>query len=72
MDIKAKIDELAGKIKNDPSLASKFQSNPIGAVEDLLGVDLPEEQIAKVVEGVKAKIKLDEAGEKLSSLFGKK
>ncbi len=72
MDIKAKIDELVDKVKGDPELFSKFQSDPAGAVEGLLGVDLPEEQINKVVEGVKAKIKLDEVGDKLSGLFGKK
>jgi len=72
MDIKAKIDELVNKIKNDKALGAKFQSDPIGTVEDLLGVDLPNDQVAKIVDGIKAKISLDKLGGALGGLFGKK
>lgn len=72
MDIKAKIDELVDKIKNDKSLGEKFQKDPISAVESLIGVDLPNDQIEKIVEGVKAKISLDKIGGALGGLFGKK
>ena len=44
-------------------------------VEDLIGIDLPNDMIEKVVEGVKAKISLDKVGDALGalgSLFGKK
>ena len=68
MNIKEKIDELVSKIKNDKSLGDKFQKDPVGTVEGLLGVDLPNDQIEKLVEGIKAKISLD----KLGGLFGKK
>ena len=43
MDIKAKADEIVGKIKTDKTLASKFKTDPISTVEGLLGVDLPDE-----------------------------
>lgn len=72
MDIKAKIEELVEKIKNDKDLASKFQKDPIGTVEKLLGVDLPNDQIEKLVEGIQAKISLDKLGGMLGGLFGKK
>ncbi len=72
MDIKAKIEELTDKIKSDKALQAKFQSDPIGAVESLLGVDLPNDQIEAVVDGIKAKIKLDSIGDALGGLFGKK
>ncbi len=75
MDIKAKIEELTDKIKNDKDLLAKFQSNPIAAVESLLGVDLPDDQIKGIADGIKAKIKLDNIGdalEGLGGLFGKK
>ena len=68
MDIKAKITELVDKVKSDPDFAAKFQKNPTGTVKELTGVDLPADQIDKVVDGVKAKISLD----KLGGLFGKK
>ena len=62
MDIKAKITELVDKIKNDKSLLEKFQKDPIPTVEGLLGVDLPDDQISKIVDGVKAKLSLDKIG----------
>ena len=75
MDIKAKIEELTEKIKSDKDLLTKFQNDPISAVESLLGVDLPNDQIEGIVEGIKAKIKLDDLGDVLGGLgglFGKK
>ena len=72
MDIKAKIEELVEKIKNDKNIAAKFQKDPVGTVEGLLGVDLPNDQIEKLVEGIQAKISLDKIGGVLGGLFGKK
>ena len=72
MDIKAKIDELVKKIKTDKNLAAKFSKDPIGTVEGLIGIDLPNDQIEKIVDGIKAKISLDDIGSKLGGLFGKK
>lgn len=72
MDIKAKIEELVNKIKADKNLLSKFQKDPISTVEELLGVDLPNDQVEKLVEGIKAKIDLDKLGSALGGLFGKK
>jgi hypothetical protein len=75
MDIKAKIEELTEKIKSDKDLQEKFKSNPVAAVESLLGVDLPDDQIMSIAEGIKAKINLDNIGDALGALgglFGKK
>lgn len=71
MDIKAKIEQIVDKIKSDKTLMSRFQKDPVSVVEELIGVDLPNDQIEKVVDGVKAKISLDKLGGKLGGLFGK-
>ena len=74
MDIKAKIEEIVKKIKGDKKLLSKFKDEPVKTVEDLLGVDLPDDIIEKIVEGVKAKISIDDVKGvlgKLKGLFGK-
>ena len=70
MDIKAKIDEVVNKVKNDKDFAAKFQKEPIKAVEDVLGVDLPDDQIKGVIEGVKAKVNLGGIADKIGGLFG--
>lgn len=72
MDIKAKIEELVEKIKGDKDLMAKFQKDPITTVEGLLGIDLPNDQVQKLVDGIKAKIDLDKLGGMLGGLFGKK
>lgn len=72
MDIKAKIEELVEKIKGDKDLMAKFQKDPITTVEGLLGIDLPNDQVQKIVDGIKAKIDLDKLGGMLGGLFGKK
>ena len=55
MDIKAKVDEVISKVKNDKEFSKKFTENPVKAVEEITGVDLPDEQISKIVSGVKEK-----------------
>ena len=62
MDIKAKIDELVSKAKSDPNLLEKLKKDPVAAIEGIIGVDLPSDQIQKVAEGVLANIKLDDIG----------
>lgn len=72
MDIKAKIDEVVNKVKSDKDFAAKFQKEPIKAVEEVLGVDLPDDQIKGIIEGVKAKVNLGGIADKIGGLFGKK
>ena len=67
MDLKKKIDEIVKKIKADDGFAKKFKNDPVKAVESVLGVDLPDDQVNKLIDGVKAKLNLDKA----DGLFGK-
>lgn len=71
MDIKAKVEEIVNKIKNDKGFADEFKANPVKAVENVVGVDLPDDQINKLVDGIKAKISVDDVKEKVGGLFGK-
>lgn len=70
MDIEKAISALIEKVKSDDSFKKKFTENPIQAVEEVVGVDLPDEKIKEVVEAVKAKIGLDSIADKLGGLFG--
>ena len=55
MDIRARIDEIVNKVKSDPDIAAKFQNDPIKTVEGIIGVDLPDDVIKQIVDGVKTK-----------------
>ena len=67
-DVKAKIDELVGKIQKDPATLKSFQSDPIKTVEKLTGVDLPDDQLKPLVAGIKAKLTAGDLGGKLEGL----
>lgn len=74
MDIKEQISSIVEKISKDSALQEQFKKDPIKAVEQLLGVDLPDDVMEKVVSGVKAKLagdKLAGAADALKGLFGK-
>jgi len=68
MDIQAKIEEIVSKIKADPSIAAQFTKEPVKTLESILGIDLPDDQIKAMVEGIKAKLTLDKAGDMLGNL----
>ena len=68
IDIKAKIEEIAKKIASDKELQELFQKEPTKAVEKVLGVDLPDDLIEKVVAGVKAKLTADKVSVALGAL----
>lgn len=75
LDMKAKIQAIVEKIQKDPALLKKFNTEPVKVVEELVGIDLPDEMIEKVVDGVKAKMTAERLGDALGtlgSLFGKK
>lgn len=71
MDIKAKIEEIVSKVKNDKNFSSEFKKDPVKAVEGIIGIDLPDDQIKKIADGVKAKVDLDDIAGKLGGIFKK-
>jgi hypothetical protein len=68
MDIKAKIEEIVAKVKGDAGFADKFKKDPVKAVESIIGVDLPDDQIKSLIDGVKAKLSIDNAGDILGNV----
>jgi len=74
-DIKAKVEEIVKKLKDDDKLMDLFKKDPVAALEKVTGLDLPDDKIDAVIDAVKAKIKLDDVGDVLKGiggLFGKK
>ena len=75
MDIKELIEKVVEKIKDSDSLKEQFEKEPVKVIEKFLGVDLPDEIVEKIIDGVKAKITLDkvsDVADALKGLFGKK
>ena len=70
MDIKAKVEEIVAKLQANPALLKEFQANPVKALEQMTGLDLPDEQLQPVITTVKAKLTASGIGEKLGALGG--
>ena len=74
MDIKATVEKAVKKLMDNPALLKKFEKEPVKVLEELLGVDLPDDLINPVIDGIKAKItaeKAKDALQGLGKLFGK-
>ena len=79
MDIQKIISDVVAKLTGNPELIKSFLANPVQLLEKTFGIDLPDDQINQVIEGVKAKIDLSKidvkeaAGllGKVKDLFGK-
>ena len=60
MDIKELIEQMTARLTTDETMKEFFAKDPIKTVENVLGVDLPDEIIEKIVAGVKAKLTADQ------------
>lgn len=72
MDVKEQVTKAVEKITKDEKMMEQFKKEPVKTVEQVLGVDLPDDMLNKVVDGVKAKVSVDKAAgvvDKVKKLF---
>jgi hypothetical protein len=69
-ELKKKIAEIVDKIKNDKDFAKKFKKDPVKALEDATGINIPEDKIEEVITAVQAKVKIDKVDDALDKLKG--
>lgn len=70
MNIRAKIEDVIETIKNDKDFEEKFKKDPVGAVKTVVGVDVPTDQLNQIIDGVQAKVSVEEAGDMFSKAKG--
>jgi len=74
-DIKELIEKVVDKLEEKGITLEKFMENPVKILEDILGVDLPDDKIDALIDGIKLKLGADKAKNVLGALgglFGKK
>ena len=74
-DVLSRVDEIVDKIKENKDLIEKFDKEPVAVLESIVGIDLPNDQVEKVIDAVKAKLTLDDIQDViggLGKLFNKK
>ncbi len=59
---KEKIEAIVKKVANDKKFAAELKTNPAKAIESVIGVDLPDDQVNAVIKAVTAKVGLDSLG----------
>ena len=75
MDIMKMIDQVVDFIGNNKDIKAQFEKEPVKVLEKVLGIDLPDNVIEPIIDGVKAKITVDAISDvagALKGLFGKK
>lgn len=70
MDIQKIINDVIAKLKDDDQLLANFKSNPTKVLEKLVGVDLPDDKIDPIIDGIMAKLKIDDLAEKAEGIMG--
>ncbi len=70
MDVKEQITKAVDKITKDKKLQEQFQKEPVKALESVLGVDLPDDVVEQVIQGVKAKLTVDKVSGDVDTLKG--
>lgn len=71
MDIKELITKAAKEIMEDKELQKLFTKDPVKALEKILGVDLPDDLLNPIIDGVKAKIAANNISDVAGNLFKK-
>ncbi len=72
MDIKGQIDKIVEEVSKNPNIKEQFEKEPVKVIENVIGIDLPDDVVMKIVDGVKAKLTMDsvsKAGDTLKGIF---
>lgn len=70
MDIKAQINKIVEEFSKNPDIKEQFEKDPVKAIEKVIGIDLPDDVVMKVVDGVKAKLTVDGVSRAADALKG--
>ena len=70
MDIKGQIDKIIEEVSKNPNIKEQFEKEPVKVVENVIGIDLPDDVVMKIVDGVKAKLTVDGVSKVADTLKG--
>ena len=65
MDIKATVEKTVKKLMDNPALLKKFDKEPVKVIEELVGMDLPDDVVEPLIDGIKVKLAATKVGDAL-------
>lgn len=70
VDIKGQINKIVEEVSKNPNLKKQFEKEPVKVIEKVIGIDLPDDIVMKIVDGVKAKLTMDSVSKAADTLKG--
>lgn len=70
VDIKGQINKLIEEISKNPNIKEQFEKEPVKAIENVIGIDLPDDVVMKIIDGVKAGLTMDGVSKAADTLMG--
>ena len=70
MDIKGQIDKIIEEVSKNPNIKEQFEKEPVKVIEKIIGIDLPDDVVMKIIDGVKAKLTVDGVSKAADALKG--
>lgn len=70
MDIKEQISKVVEEVSKNPNMKEQFEKEPVKVIEKVIGVDLPDDIVMKIIDGVRAKLTVDTVSKAAGALKG--
>lgn len=70
VDIKGQIDKIVEEVSKNSNIKEQFEKEPVKTIEKVIGIDLPDDVVMKIVDGVKAKLTMDSVSKAADTLKG--
>ena len=70
MNIQEQIHKVLEEISKSSDIKGQFEKEPVKVIEKLIGVDLPDDIVMKIIDGVKAKLTMDDVSKVAGTLKG--
>lgn len=70
MNIKEQMNKMVEEISKNPNIKEQFEKEPVKVIEKVIGVDLPDDVVMKIIDGVKAKLSIDGVSKAANALKG--
>ena len=70
MGVKGQINKIVEEISKNPNIKKEFEKEPVKVIEKVIGIDLPDDVVMKIIDGVKAKMTIDGVSKAADALKG--